>query len=125
MHREELPPPRPGKGSEPDMKKISMSTLRAKAVSLAVPVLAAGAILGVASPASASVRGVDLQAAGCNPQAPGTTIALRSNNVYGWRCYTGLYDLGLSVNQACKWTYGNGSSAYYLSYYNPYSWRCT
>jgi hypothetical protein len=107
------------------MKNGAIQKLRVKMAILAVPVLVTGAVLGIANPASASVRGVDLQAAGCNIQAPGTSVVLRSNNVYGWKCFTGLYDLGLSVDQACKWTYGSGSSAYYLSYSNPYSWRCT
>jgi hypothetical protein len=107
------------------MKNATSQKLRMKMAILAVPILATGTALGIANPASASVRGVDLQVAGCNIQAPGTNVVLTANNAYGWKCSTGLYDLGLSVNQACKWTYGSGSSAYYLSYSNPYSWRCT
>lgn len=107
------------------MKNVIRKGLRGKTAILAVPILATGAVLAVTSPASASVRGVNLQTAGCNIQAPGTTVVLRSNNVYGWKCYTGLYDLPISVDQACKYTYGGGSSAYYVTFSDPYSWRCT
>jgi hypothetical protein len=86
--------------------------------------MVAGTSLGIAAPASASVRGLNLQVSGCNYQAPGTTLVLRANNVYGWKCYTGLYDLSISIDAACRYTYGSGSSAYYLNFWDPYSWRC-
>jgi hypothetical protein len=78
---------------------------------------------GLAAPAFAG-GGVDLQRYGCDLQAPGTWVVLRSNNVYGWRCFTGLYDLNVDVTQACRAEYGSGSSAYYLDFGNPYTWRC-
>lgn len=91
---------------------------------LTIAVVATCAALGVSNTASAAVRGLNLQVSGCDFQAPGTTLALRANNVYGWKCFTGLYDLGISVNAACRYTYGASSSAYYLNYWDPYSWRC-
>jgi hypothetical protein len=106
------------------MKHVRISKPRQRIASLAVALLAAGTSLGIANPASAAVRGLNLQVSGCDYQAPGTTIVLRANNVYGWKCFTGLYDLGISVNTACRYTYGATSSAYYLNYWDPYSWRC-
>jgi hypothetical protein len=97
---------------------------RRLATTLSVAALTACAALGTATSASAEVRGLDLQVAGCDHQAPGTTIALRANNVYGWKCFTGMYYLGISINEACRYTYGTYSSAYYLNYWDPYSWRC-
>jgi hypothetical protein len=76
-----------------------------------------------APPASAAVRGVDMNLA-CDVQAPGTYLVLRNNTVYGWKCATGIYDLGISVDRACRYQYGSGSSAYYTSYDNPNSWLC-
>jgi hypothetical protein len=106
------------------MKHASIRTPRRGIASLAIAVMATCAAVGIASPASAAVRGLDLQVSGCNFQAPGTTLVLRAYNVYGWKCFTGLYDLGISVNAACRYTYGSSSSAYYLNYWDPYSWRC-
>jgi hypothetical protein len=107
------------------MQNVMIQKLRSKAAILAVPILATGAVIAIASPASASVRGVNLQTAGCNIQSPGSTVVLTANNAYGWKCSNGLYNLSLSVDQACKYTYGGSSSAYYLNYSDPYSWRCT
>lgn len=106
------------------MKHARIRKLRRGIASLAIAVIAAGVGVGIATPASAAVRGLNLQVSGCDSQAPGTTIVLRANNVYGWKCSTGLYDLGISVNAACRYTYGANSSAYYLNYWDPYSWRC-
>ena len=97
---------------------------RVVVTSLVIPLVVACTTLGIANTASAAVRGLNLQVSGCDYQAPGTTIVLRSNNVYGWKCFTGLYDLGISVDAACRYTYGSSSSAYYLNYWDPYSWRC-
>jgi hypothetical protein len=83
------------------------------------------AVAGSAAPASAAARGLNLAVSGCNFQAPGTNLVLRANTVYGWKCSTGLYDLGIDMNMACRYTYGSGSSAYYLNYYwDRNSWRC-
>jgi hypothetical protein len=94
--------------------------------SFAVVTMAASAVAvaGLTAPASAAVRGLNLQVSGCNFQAPGTTLVLRSNTVYGWKCFTGLYDLGIDMNLACRYTYGSASSAYYLNYWDRNSWRC-
>jgi hypothetical protein len=94
--------------------------------SFAVVTMAASSIgiAGLAEPASAAVRGLNLQVSGCDFQAPGTTLVLRANNVYGWKCFTGLYDLGIDINMACRYTYGSSSSAYYLNYWDRNSWRC-
>jgi len=103
-------------GARPSIRRL----LRFCAV---LPILLTLSVVVPTATASAGVRGLDLQASGCDAQAPGTYIVLRANNVYGWKCH-GFYDLGIDINQACRWTYGPGSSAYYLSYSNPYSWRC-
>ncbi|HXA61949.1 MAG TPA: hypothetical protein VNW94_22605 [Streptosporangiaceae bacterium] len=97
-------------------------TRRALAV-LALTMAAAGGTVAVTGPAFAG-GGVDLQSYGCDLQAPGTWVVLRSYNAYGWRCFNGIYDQFISVNDACRAEYGNGSSSYYLDYWNPYSWRC-
>lgn len=106
------------------MKHARIRKPRRGIAMLAISVIAAGVGAGTASPASAAVRGLNLQVSGCDYQAPGTNLALRANNVYGWKCSTGLYDLNISVNAACRYTYGAASSAYYLNYWDPYSWRC-
>ena len=99
--------------------------LRRGFAAIAVAALASsGLAVGTATPALASVRGLNLQQSGCDAQAPGTNIVLRQWNAYGWKCNTGLYDLNIDVNRACRWTYGPRSSAYYLDWNNPYSWRC-
>jgi hypothetical protein len=105
------------------MKLRAPRLTRRSLVALAMAATATTATAGLATPAFAG-GGMDLQRYGCDIQAPGTWVVLRSNNVYGWRCYTGLYDLGIDVNQVCRAEYGSGSSAYYLDFYNPYTWRC-
>src|SRR5947209_6128162 len=67
------------------MKHVRIRNPRRGIASLAIALAAAGAGIGIANPASAAVRGLDLQVSGCNYQAPGTTIVLRANNVYGWK----------------------------------------
>jgi hypothetical protein len=106
------------------MKHARIRKPRRGMAGLAIAVIAAAASLGIANPASASVRGLNLQVSGCNYQAPGTNLVLTAHDVYGWMCSTGLYDLPISVNEACRYTYGSGSSAYYLNFWDPYSWRC-
>ena len=66
-------------------------------------VIIVGSLFMTSSPASAAVRGLDLQYSGCNAQAPGTYIVLRARNVYGWRCTTGWWDFGINMNQACRY----------------------
>ena len=96
------------------------------AIALSVLGLTAAGTFMTASPASAAVRGLDLQYSGCNAQAPGTNIALKQWNVYGWRCTGGLWSFTIDMNRACRYTYNKSSStAYYLDYSNPYTWRCT
>jgi hypothetical protein len=106
------------------MKHARIRKPRRGIAGLAVAVIAAAVSIGIANPASAAVRGLNLQVSGCDYQAPGTSLVLRAHNVYGWKCFTGFYDLLISVNAACRYTYGSGSSAYYLNYSDPYSWRC-
>jgi hypothetical protein len=92
-------------------------------VALAMAGATASGTVALSSPAFAG-GGVDLQRYGCDVQAPGTWVVLRSNNVYGWRCFNGIYDQSIDVNFACRVAYGNASSAYFLNFWNPYSWRC-
>lgn len=106
------------------MKHARIRKPRRGIASLVIAVIAVGTCVGIANPASAAVRGLNLQVSGCDYQAPGTTIVLGAHNVYGRKCFTGLYDLGISVNAACRYTYGTASSAYYLNYWDPYSWCC-
>jgi hypothetical protein len=94
------------------------------AIVLSMLGLAASATFMTAMPASAGVRGLDLQYSGCNAQAPGTYVVLKQWNVYGWRCSTGWWEFNIDMNRACRYTYGPASSAYFLDYSNPYSWRC-
>jgi hypothetical protein len=106
------------------MRLRSTGRTRQILATLALTAAVASGAVAVTTPAFAG-GGLDLQAYGCDLQAPGTSIVLRSNNVYGWKCFTGLYDLWINVDTACRARYGNASSAYYLDYYNPYTWRCT
>jgi hypothetical protein len=106
------------------MKHAHIRKSRQGIAGLAIAIIAAAASLGIANPASASVRGLNLQVSGCNFQAPGTNLVLRANNVYGWKCNNGIYDQPISIDLACRYTYGSGSSAYYLNFWDPYSWRC-
>jgi hypothetical protein len=83
----------------------------------------------VSEPAAAATGGVDMQAA-CNNQYPGQgrRAAVRVNNVYGWRCVTGVVpvaDGNIDVWRQCRTQYNN-PSAYgaYSNYNNPYSWYC-
>jgi hypothetical protein len=99
--------------------------MRRLLIALALTTTVVTGVTAAAGPASAAVRGLDLQRDGCDLQAPGTVIKLRAFNVNGLRCYNGIYDLWININTACRQRYGNTSSAYYLNYNDPYSWRCT
>jgi hypothetical protein len=110
------------------VKNAVIKRLSLFAITVAMAALPMGAVIAVASPASAapSVRGLDLQQSACDTQWPGSVIVLTAHNVYGWRC-RGIFGFYYSINMnaACRWTYGPHSSAYYLNFSDPYSWRCT
>ena len=82
--------------------------------------------------ASAADPGIDLNRY-CDSQYPGTFAyaALRGSTVMDWKCsvsWHGLFrhDVDLSsadMQNACIKQCGR-RHAYYLSYSNPYSWRC-
>ncbi|MEV8443271.1 hypothetical protein AB0425_38340 [Actinosynnema sp. NPDC051121] len=101
-----------------------------------VAAIAAGALLGIAgavvstSPASAATGWVSMQAA-CDDQYPGQgrVAKIRTWNVYGWRCVTGVVpvaDGDIDVSRQCRTQY-HSPSAYsaYRNYSDPYSWYCT
>jgi hypothetical protein len=90
---------------------------------LALTATAAGGAAALSGPAFAG-GGIDLQRYGCDIQSPGSWVVLRNNDVYGWKCFNGLYDLPINVTSACRAKYGSSSSAYYTNYSNPYSWLC-
>ena len=109
------------------MKRALVKRLSLFVITATTAILPIGAVLEFTSPASAatSVRGLDLQASACDVQWPGSVIVLTAHNVDGWKC-NGIFnfDYSINVNAACRWTYGPGSSAYYLKFSDPYSWRC-
>jgi hypothetical protein len=85
----------------------------------------------VAAPASAAtvLGGVDMQAA-CNNQYPGEgrLAKIRTWNVYGWKCVTGVVpvaDGNIDVWKQCRTQY-NKANAYgdFRKYADPYSWYC-
>jgi hypothetical protein len=93
----------------------------------------AGMFLPVAAAAPASAAtvlgGVDMQAA-CNIQYPGQgrKAKIRTWNVYGWKCVTGVVpvaDGDIDVWKQCRTQY-NKPNAYgnFRNYYDPYSWYC-
>ncbi len=102
-----------------------------KRVRVALVGLAAGLLffvgIGNAPAASAAVRGVSVADycyalyAGSSPKA-----VLVAPNVTGWRCRLNWWfysrDVGVDMNQACRMQYG--TSAYYVTWSNPFSWRC-
>ena len=99
-----------------------------------IPVVAAtllglGGATAVAAPASAATGPVNMQAA-CNEQYPGQgrIAKVRTNNVFGWKCVTGVVpvaDGDIDVWRQCRIQYGN-PNAYgaYSDFNNPYSWYC-
>ncbi len=108
----------------PSGKPVTVRRFRCKALAVvSVAAMTVGVTMLSVGSASAGVRGLDLQNAGCAAQSPSTYLVLRSNNVNGWKCH-GLYDMAIDFNRACRWTYGPRSSAYYLNSRDPYSWRC-
>lgn len=103
-------------------KRISSKARHALAI-LTLTTAVAGGTTALAGPAFAG-GGIDLQRYGCDIQSPGSWVVLRYNDVYGWRCANGLYDLPINVTYACRAKYGSSSSAYYTDYWNPYTWLC-
>lgn len=69
--------------------------------------------------------------AACDDQYPGQgrVAKIRTWNVYGWRCVTGVVpvaDGDIDVSRQCRTQY-HSPSAYsaYRNYSDPYSWYCT
>ena len=101
-----------------------------KAVIVAAAVLfGAGGAIAAAVPASAATSGVDMQAA-CTNQYPGQgrIAKVRTSNVYGWKCVTGVVpvaDGSIDVWRQCRTQNKNpNASADYRNYNDPYSWYC-
>lgn len=94
--------------------------MRRIALYAAAATLAAGIVVGgAASSASATDYGVNVTIA-C--QLHGYSSAYKvANNVYGWRCAPG--GGGVSIQSWCNYAYP-GTTAVYLNYNDPYSWRC-
>lgn len=81
-----------------------------------------GFFLGINVPRS--LGGIDVQAA-CSHQFAGSKAVVANNNVYGWVCVSqdGAVH-GVNLNKQCAVQYGNGASATYSDFKNPYSWTC-
>lgn len=98
-------------------------------------VTVAGALLGVTGtvvstqPASAATGSVSMQAA-CDNQYPGQgrVARIRTWNVYGWRCVTGVVPVAdgqIDVSRQCRTQYRNPNAySRYWTYSDPYSWYC-
>jgi hypothetical protein len=95
----------------------------------AAALLGLGGITATAVPAFASTGPVSMQAA-CDNQYPGQgrIAKVRTNNVYGWKCVTGVVpvaDGDIDVWRQCRTQYGNpNASASWTNFNNPYSWYC-
>jgi hypothetical protein len=96
----------------------------------AAMLLGAGGASTMVTPAFAATGGVDMQAA-CNNQYPGQgrIAKVRTNNVFGWKCVTGVVpvsDGNIDVWRQCRTQYKNpNATGGYRDYNNPYSWYCT
>ncbi|MGZ3145073.1 hypothetical protein ACVDFE_24365 [Lentzea chajnantorensis] len=100
-----------------------------------VAAIAAGALISITgavvstSPASAATGSVSMQAA-CDNQYPGQgrVAKIRTWNVLGWRCVTGVVPVAdgqIDVTRQCRTQYGNPNAySAYSAYSNPYSWYC-
>ena len=99
---------------------------------LVVSVFVAAGMMLVAPSANAADPGIDLNKY-CDSQYPGSFAyaVLRGSTVIDWKCSVSCHclfrhDVDLSrsdMQNACVRQYGR-RHAYYLSYGNPYSWRC-
>lgn len=104
------------------MRKFKMALLVAIVTGLGV--------LGLQVPAQAATNlgGVSVEAACDNQRGAATTARLVANNVYGWRCAlylggtTGYYSVDIS--RECRRVHGSSAYAGYITYSDPYSWRC-
>jgi hypothetical protein len=92
--------------------------------------LAVSCATAIASPASAVTRvgGVSMQGA-CDNQYPGQgrLAKIRTWNVYGWKCVTGVVpvaDGDIDVWRQCRAQYGAAAYGGYGNYNDPYSWSC-
>ena len=87
---------------------------------LAGATLALGIVAGgVVQPAQAADYPVNVTIA-CQ-LAGYSSASLVAGNVYGWRCNPG--SVGADIQLWCSYAYA-GTTAVYLNYSNPYSWRC-
>jgi len=87
---------------------------------LIVAALALGTVVAVAAPASAADYGVNMNVA-CQLQGQSSAY-LASSGAYGWRCSPG--NVGVNVQNYCKYTYGSAANAVVLNASDANSWRC-
>jgi hypothetical protein len=95
---------------------------------VAATLLGIGGVVATATPASAATGPVDMQAA-CNDQYPGQgrKAKVRTWNVYGWKCITGVVpvaDGDIDVWRQCRKQHNANASADFRNYNDPYSWFC-
>jgi hypothetical protein len=108
---------------------VKVRHVASAAISVALSV---GGVAIAAAPASAATRlgGINMQAA-CDDQYPGQgrIAKIRTWNVYGWKCVTGVVpvaDGDISTWRQCQNQFGWNRGVYsnYTNYNDPYSWGC-